>query len=112
MTSTIPLTGATMEEPPASSPVAVEVAPHKKLGFGGWFAIVWLGLILFLAIFASFIPGIDSYKTAYLDHASEGLFTKGHILGVDDNGHDVLALLVYGARASLEVSIGAVTAGI
>jgi len=28
-------------------PVVVELSPRKKLGFGGWFAIVWLSLIVF-----------------------------------------------------------------
>ena len=30
--------------------------------------------------------------------ASSKPFTHGHILGTDDNGHDVLSMLVYGAR--------------
>ncbi len=92
--------------------VIVDVAADKKLGFGGWFAIGWLAFIVFCAIFANFLPGVPSFHHAYLDKASSGVFTKGHILGVDDNGHDVVSLLIYGARASLEVALGAVTAGI
>ena len=92
-------------------PVAIELSPHKKLGFGGWFAIVWLSLIVFGAIFANFLPGISTFNTTFLDFASSKPFTHGHILGVDDNGHDVLSMLLYG-RASLEVAFGAVSAGI
>jgi peptide/nickel transport system permease protein len=103
---------AYVEPSGAATPVAVEIAPHKKLGFGGWFAIVWLALVLFGAVFASFIPGISSFNTTYLDVASSKPFTHAHILGTDDNGHDVLSMLVFGARASLEVAVGAVSAGI
>jgi peptide/nickel transport system permease protein len=103
---------ASIEPGGDTAPVGVEVAPHKKLGFGGWFALVWLSLVLFCAVFASFIPGISSFSTTYLDQASSKPLTKGHILGTDDNGHDVLSMLVFGARASLEVAVGAVTAGI
>jgi peptide/nickel transport system permease protein len=94
------------------APVVIEVAPHKKLGFGGWFALIWLTAVVLGAVFAAIIPGISKFSTTYLDVASSKPFTKGHILGVDDNGHDVLSMLVYGARASMEVAIGAVSAGI
>jgi peptide/nickel transport system permease protein len=96
----------------AAVPVGVEVAPHKKLGFGGVFALVWLTAIVLGAIFANFIPGISRFNTTFLDLASSKPLTHGHILGVDDNGHDVLSMLLYGARASLEVALGAVSAGI
>jgi peptide/nickel transport system permease protein len=93
-------------------PALVEVAPHKKLGFGGWFALIWLAVILLGAIFANFIPGITTYKTTYLNFTSSKPFTHGRLFGVDDNGHDVLSMLLFGARASLEVAVGAVGAGI
>lgn len=93
-------------------PAVVEIAPHKKLGFGGWFAIVWLTVVILGAVLTTIIPGISSFKTTYLDLASSKPLTKAHILGTDDNGHDVLSMLVVGARASLEVAIGAVSAGI
>ena len=40
----------------------VEVAPNRRLGFGGWFALVWLGLVLFGAVFTSLIPGIHDVQ--------------------------------------------------
>lgn len=93
-------------------PVSVEVAPHKRLGFGGWFALVWITVVVVTAIFADFIPGISQFKVTYLTLASSKPFTAGHILGVDDNGHDQLSNLIYGARTSLEIALGAVGAGI
>jgi peptide/nickel transport system permease protein len=90
---------------------AVELAPSRRLGFGGWFAIVWMALILFGAVFTSLIPGISSYSHVDLANTSAKPFTKGHILGVDDNGHDELSNVVIGARTSLEVGLGSVGAG-
>ena len=111
--TTVPMAGPAHVDPAGVvTPLSVEVAPHKKLGFGGMFALVWLSLVLFSAVFASFIPGISDFKTTFLDQASAKPFTKGHILGVDDSGHDVLSMLVYGARSSLMIAVGAVTAGI
>jgi peptide/nickel transport system permease protein len=96
----------------AATPVGVEVAPHKKLGFGGWFAIGWLGLVAFGVLFANILPGIHNYNTVFLQFTSTKPLTHGHLLGVDDNGHDVLSNLVLGARTSLEIALGAVGAGI
>jgi peptide/nickel transport system permease protein len=93
-------------------PPVVEIAPHKKLGFGGWFALVWMANVLIWAVFGARLPGISSFKEVFLDVASSKPFTHGHILGTDDNGHDTLSMLVLGARASMEVAIGAVSAGI
>ena len=103
---------AALEPAGVATPVGVEVAPHKRLGFGGWFAIVWLSLVVFGAVFTTLIPAISSFDTTYLEVASSKPLTKGHVLGTDDNGHDVLSMLVVGARASIEVAVGAVTAGI
>src|SRR6476646_8547442 len=85
------------EETPAEEHGLVEVAPNRKLGFGGWFAVIWLALILFLAIFATFLPFILDFNTAYLDDASARPRTNGHLLGGDDNGHDELSNVVLGA---------------
>jgi peptide/nickel transport system permease protein len=104
---------ATYQDPSgAATPVGVEVSPRKKLGFGGWFALGWLVLVIACGVLGSLLPGISSFKTTFLDAASTKPFTHGHILGVDDNGHDTLSMLVVGARASLEVAFGAVAAGI
>ena len=111
-----PLGSVLLEREPEPSgsvgPVAVELSPRKKLGFGGWFALVWLALIVFAALFANIIPGISTFSTKFLDLTSTKPFTHGHILGVDDNGRDVFSNLVFGARTSLEVALGAVGAGI
>jgi peptide/nickel transport system permease protein len=91
--------------------VRVEVAANKRLGLAGWFAIIWLSLILFGAVFANVIPGIHDYGTVFLDYTSTKPLTHGHLLGVDDNGHDELSNVVFGARTSLEIGLGSVGAG-
>ena len=91
---------------------AVEVSPRRKLGFGGSFALLWMGMVTFAAIFGAHIPGISSWDTVYLDQAGAKPLTQGHLLGVDDVGHDVLSSLVIGARTSMIIAIGAVGAGI
>ena len=101
-------------EEPKDERAHVEVAPNRRLGFGGWFAVVWLSLILFGAVFTSLIPGISSYSHVYLDNVASGKMkplTQGHLLGVDDNGHDELSNVVIGARTSLEIGLGSVGAG-
>jgi peptide/nickel transport system permease protein len=114
MTIGFEATSAVLDQPdvPADAHAAPEVAPNRRFGFGGWFAIVWLALILFGAIFANFIPGIHGYGTVFLNDASTKPLTHGHLLGVDDVGHDELSNLVFGARTSLTIGIGSVGAGI
>ncbi len=89
----------------------VEVSHQKRLGIAGWLAIGWLGLLVGSAILAPILP-VGSPTHLYLDFAGDGPGTAGHILGLDTNGHDVLAETIYGARESLIIAIGAVSAGI
>jgi peptide/nickel transport system permease protein len=102
----------TEPEPSGGATARVEVAPNRRLGFGGWFAIIWLALILIGAVFGTLIPGIHGYGTVFLNDASSKPFTHGHLLGVDDVGHDEFSNLILGARTSLEIGLGSVIAGI
>ncbi|HEX4493355.1 MAG TPA: ABC transporter permease [Acidimicrobiia bacterium] len=103
-----------LTEPEGSPDAAarVEVAPNRRLGFGGWFAIIWLALVLIGAVLGTLLPGIHGYRTVFLDDTSTKPFTHGHLLGVDDVGHDEFSNLVLGARTSLEIGLGSVLAGI
>lgn len=95
----------------ADAPVQVDVAAQKRLGLAGWLAIGWLGLLLLSAILAPILP-IPGPKEKFLDFAYDGFGTSGHILGLDGNGQDLLSEVVYGARESLIISLGAVGFGI
>jgi peptide/nickel transport system permease protein len=110
----------------------VEVAASRKLGFLGWFSIVWLTLIGLAALLAPWLPikdpdqsfveivrrgpvprtsADDSIFQRGWDIVSEW-FQSGHKLGGDGNGRDVLARVIWGGRWSLLVAVGAVLLGL
>lgn len=90
--------------------VKVEQARSKKLGIVGWFAIGWLGLVALMAILPAIFPG-PGLKERSLEVIRSGNFgpQAGHWLGVDNSGYDMLTKVIYGTRASMIVSVGAIT---
>ncbi|MGA3214830.1 MAG: ABC transporter permease [Acidimicrobiales bacterium] len=80
-------------------------------------SMVALGFVIFICLVALFAPVL----TALIGHgpntqySNTGLSIYGHpvgpsrafLLGTDDLGRDVLSRLIYGARVSLEVGVGA-----
>jgi peptide/nickel transport system permease protein len=93
--------------PPDATDVDVRYR-KRKLGFWFWASVVWLGLLLFGAVFANILPLKDPNKT-FSGVARDGP-SAAHWFGADNIGHDVFARTVYGARRSLAVS-GIATAG-
>ena len=74
----------------------------------------WLTAIVFGAIFADFIPGLDDLNYQgflFGDGATNDPSSWNHPLGTDNNSRDILARIVYGARVSLVVSMTAVIMG-
>lgn len=68
------------------------------------FSIFILGLLVFLALFASFIA---PYDPQYVDVSNKLLSpSPQHLLGTDQLGRDVFSRLLYGARYSLFLEIG------
>ena len=96
---------------------AVEAAPivrvEKRKGFGGPFYLAagWLVLLTFSALFAGVLPIRKTNDPDFLLGAQVGngewtsTFTRHHLLGVDENGNDLLAYALKGARVSLTVGI-------
>lgn len=82
---------------------------RKKFSIPTYFAIGWLLLAVFLAIFGSLLP-VESYQTIHGDFIDSPPFTGGHWLGVDSNGYDILSGVVNGARLSIFIAI--VTVGL
>jgi peptide/nickel transport system permease protein len=75
----------------------------------------WLAIVVLAAVFADLLPlaeGRDASK-ALTEPTLErpDLFTR-HPFGTDRQGLDILAGVIYGARISLEVSLGAVAIGL
>lgn len=99
-------TGAPVTEPIEQ----IETSPTRKLGVVGWFSILWLGGITLAALLAPWLPLPDPDRS-HLEIVRIGPVQPGHLLGGDGNGRDMLARVIFGARASLWISVGAVTAG-
>lgn len=88
----------------------VEASPGHRLGFLGWFSLVWLGGVALAALAAPWLPLPDPDRSV-LEIVRVGPIQPGHPLGGDGNGRDVLARVVFGARASLGISVSAVGLG-
>jgi len=88
----------------------IEAAPTRRLGVLGWFSILWLGGITLAAVLAPWLPLPDPDRS-YLEIVRIGPVQPGHLLGGDGNGRDVLARVIFGARASLWISVTAVIFG-
>lgn len=100
--------GATHPHVPATEPVAAAKAPG--LGVVGWLAAGWLIFVVAVALLAPVLP-LDDPQARGAGRAL-GFFQEGHLLGTDNSQRDVLSRLVWGARASLAVSVGAVALGL
>ena len=84
----------------------VRVFFGRKLAVIG---MVFILLLVFSAIFASWLAPYDPYQ---MDFASRLLPpSQEHLLGTDSLGRDTLSRIIYGSRTSLLVGIGAVGMG-
>lgn len=74
------------------------------------FGLVIIILVTLLAIFApllsSYDPNATSLTETYLKPGA-----KGHLLGTDEYGRDLLTRIMYGARISIIVGVGATSLG-
>jgi len=91
---------------PAAAPVSVEKSKAKRLGIFGWIAIVWLALVALMVFVPGIFPGPD------LDERSREAIvaqqfgpSAEHWLGIDNSGYDLMTKVIYGARASMMVSV-------
>jgi len=83
--------------------------PHGEAGF--ILSMAWLILLTAAAIFANVLPLSEGRNVAKTLHTTTRLspdLLSNHPLGTDGEGLDLLAGIIYGARVSLVVSIGAV----
>jgi peptide/nickel transport system permease protein len=87
--------------------------PDFDTGF--WLAASWIGLVVLAAVFADLLPLTESRNAS--NALSEpilrrpDLFSR-HPFGTDRQGLDILGGVIFGARISLEVSLGAVAIGL
>jgi peptide/nickel transport system permease protein len=82
---------------------------------GLWLAAMWIGLVVLAAIFANLLPLAEARNAskALTEPILQrpDLFSR-HPFGTDRQGLDILGGVIYGARISLEVSLGAVAIGL
>lgn len=90
-------------------PGEVEPITSGGLGLGGWFSIIWLGLVLIAVVFADLLPFRDPNAELTIPRLAPG--QEGFLLGADANGRDVLARLIHGGRNSLAISVISVILG-
>jgi peptide/nickel transport system permease protein len=93
-------------------PVITAVPGTRRRNRGRWNAPLVAGLILFalIVLCALCAPLLTSYDPIKQDLANAFLEpgAKGHLLGTDALGRDVLSRLLYGARVDLQVGVLAV----
>ena len=83
---------------------------RKRIPLGLMLSSTWIGACLISALFGNFfpLPKWDDY-----DYEASGvpIFSRGHLLGTDFDGSDILSGIVHGARTSLGIAVSAVLIG-
>lgn len=74
----------------------------KKLGLFFWMSVGWMGLLLFAALFAGFLP-IKDPNLVYAGTRLQGPSAE-HWFGSDGIGKDVFSRTIFGARRSLGIA--------
>jgi peptide/nickel transport system permease protein len=91
----------------AGAALATEsAAPARRrhgLGIVFWTAALWLALVFALAVLADLLPLADPARQALL--ARRAPPGAAHLFGTDALGRDILARVIYGARASLGIGL-------
>jgi peptide/nickel transport system permease protein len=80
------------------------------MGIVGWIAMIWIIAVVGTAVFATLIP-IPRPNQQFLALAGEGP-QVAHPFGLDSIGQDMFSRVIYGARASLLVSVASVLFGL
>ncbi len=84
---------------------------RRKFGVAFWAAVVWLSIVLFCALFATFIPGLQDPIQINIANKLNPPFSAENPLGGDGLGRDILARIVHGSRVSVTIAFSAVGIG-
>lgn len=101
--------------PAASAPASGAIStakPFKMPPIFLWLAMVWVGVVVLMAIFADWLPFVkDPFATnASIARVGPKWFSEP-FLGGDQNGKDIFSYCVYGARASLLIGVATTVLG-
>lgn len=77
---------------------------RRRRDFGALFGAVWIGVVALAAVLADWLPLPDPNAVS---NSFSAMPSGDHLLGTDALGRDVLSRVVYGARISMAVAIGA-----
>jgi peptide/nickel transport system permease protein len=95
-----------LQTPALASRVLKTLRRHPRLGVGGAIVIMLLFVALFAPLLTRYDPIVGDVSQS-LDPPS-----AAHWLGTDDQGRDVFARVLYGARLSLSVAVISVAIGV
>jgi peptide/nickel transport system permease protein len=83
---------------------------RKKLGLGFWLAGIWMGLVVFAAVFDNFLP-LPNPNKVLAGPPNQGPSWQ-FPFGTDLIGHDLFSQVIAGARISMLIGLCSVVAGL
>lgn len=102
---------AVVEHVPSTPPAArVLRRMTPENGFAFWLAVGWLIAVIFVAVFAQWLPLPDPYQIDPRNLVKPP--TSNNVLGTDGLGRDIFSRILFGARVSVVVSLSAVSIGL
>lgn len=107
MTTSVPSTAVADD---IADDETVDNAVKKRLGFGFWVAVSWIGLVSLAALLAPWLPIADPNEIA--NGAPRDGILGDNFMGTDALGRDVFARTIWGARISLGVGFLGILLGV
>ncbi|MET4156534.1 ABC transporter permease [Agromyces sp. PvR057] len=89
--------------PPARFGTPVVAPAKRRWSVLVWFSYFWIGLVVFLAIFASVLPIASIDQVVGPPRQPPQLGSLDTLLGTDGTGRSMLSRLIYGGQVSLVV---------
>jgi peptide/nickel transport system permease protein len=96
---------------PTAAPTASTRRFRKPRPLQYWGSISVISFMVLLCFVGPHVLHLPSPNTLDYTALSKGFFTKGHLLGTDELGRDLLSRCLWGGQISIEVGISAVLIG-